>query len=302
MARQNPNEGNTPPKFVSVIIPVYNDQAGIDACVDALSKQSWPQDHYEIIVVDNGSSPPIRIDSKYKHLVRLIQCHTPGSYAARNAGMSAARGEVLAFTDADCVPDQDWIRSGALALEQENGGSLIGGEIKLFLSKNPTATERYQYITGFMQQENIENQGFTVTANLFATRKQAEKIGPFDEKLLSGGDREWSWRAGHRGFKVRYSQNAIVHTSPRTSLAAAIRQVRRGAGGRLTLRRLGHAHITPAGIKPHRSISNAVFWIFSHPELSAWMRLQVFVVASILKMVQIIETFRLRLGTSPERR
>lgn len=288
--------------FVSVIIPVYNDQQGLEACLAALATQTWPQDQFEAIIVDNGSQPPIHIAPSHAKQVRLERCLTPGSYAARNVGIAAAKGDILAFTDADCVPDQNWISAGVAALKQAHGRSIIGGEVSLTLSEKPTAVERYQYLTGFWQRENIERLGFTATANLFATRPQIDQIGPFNEKLLSGGDREWSWRAASKGFPVRHAPEALVYTAPRTSLMGAIRQARRVAGGRRTLRRLGLTHATITGLKPHRSLYSSLHWILTHPELTLWQRCQVLVVASILKIIHMIETTRLSLGTRLERR
>lgn len=264
--------------------------------------QTWPRDQIEVIVVDNGSTPAIQIDPLYGDFVCLTCCNTPGSYAARNVGMGMARGNVIAFTDADCLPDRDWIRSGVTALQQEKDRSIIGGEIKMSLSQQPTVVERYQYLTGFMQRENIEHLGFSVTANLFATREQVERLGPFEENLLSGGDREWSWRAAQHGYGIRYSETTIIHTSPRSSMLAAMRQARRVTGGRLTLRQLERTHISSAGVKPHRSTKSAIKWIFTHPELTPWMRIKVFIVASILKITQMIEAIRLKTGVRPERR
>lgn len=136
--------------LVTVIIPVYNDQAGIDACLAALSLQTWPRDRCEVIVIDNASNPPIRLNPAFADFARIVICSTPGAYAARNAGVAAARGEVLAFTDADCVPDRNWIAAGVAALEREAGLCIVGGEVSLSLSQRPSAIERYQYLTGFV--------------------------------------------------------------------------------------------------------------------------------------------------------
>lgn len=288
--------------FVSVIIPVYNDQSGIDTCLMALAQQTWPRDYYEVIVVDNASKPPIQLNSTAADFARIVVCPTPGAYAARNAGIGFAHGEILAFTDADCIPEQDWIRNGANALDAEKRGCVMGGEVIFMLSQNPTAIEQYQYLTGFMQQENIEHRGFTATANLFISQEKFVQIGSFDEKLLSGGDREWCWRASRLGFPIKYSPETIVRTFPRVSLAAAIRQTRRVAGGRYALSQLGLEHIKPTGIKPHRSVWDATKWILTHPDLSLWNRGKVFAVASVLKLVQVFEIFRLSLGVNPERR
>jgi glycosyltransferase involved in cell wall biosynthesis len=287
--------------YVSVIVPVFCDQDGIDACLAALRNQTYASDCYEVIVVDNDSDPPIRIDARLSDFARVVVCRNPGAYAARNAGVGSARGEVLAFTDSDCVPDTAWIQAGVTALQRESG-CVIGGEVAFSLSTRPTAIERYQYLTGFMQAENIKRLGFTATANLLASRSQIDRIGPFNERLLSGGDREWCWRAARAGFAVKYAPDAIVRTRPRTSLASAIRQARRVAGGRNALRRLGLDHVPPIGLEPHRSAMFTAQWVLTHPELTLWNRTKVFAVAAMLKVVRTLENLRVSVGAGPERR
>lgn len=288
--------------FISVIIPVYNDQIGINSCLAALASQTYSQSNYEIIVVDNASNPPITINPTFFRIARLVNCSTPGSYAARNAGIRAAYGELLAFTDADCVPDQNWIRAGVRALVDAKENSIIGGEVAFSLSKQPTAVELYQYLVGFMQQENIKDRGFSATANLFVTRRQVNLVGEFAENLLSGGDREWCWRAAKFGFLIKYAPEVIVRTLPRSSLISAIRQARRVAGGRYVLRRMAAPHVGLGGIKPHRSIVSSIKWILMNPALTLRDRIKVFGVATLLKVVQLFETARLYLGLYPERR
>lgn len=290
------------PTHISIIIPVYNDQTGIDACLAALAIQTYPGGRYEAIVVDNNSNPPIKLDPIFSGFARLVVCQTPGSYVARNTGITMARGDVLAFTDADCVPDRDWISMGVAALARKEECCIIGGEVILSLSEKPTAVEYYQYLVGFMQRENIEDRGFSATANLFATKTQILAIGLFNEKLLSGGDREWCWRAAKVGFSIQYTPEVVVCTTPRTSLVSAIRQARRVAGGRYTLYGTRLEHIPPIGLRPHRSVVSAAKWILSHPELTIWNRGKVFVVASLLKIVQVLEMLRLSCGVRPERR
>ena len=92
------------PKFVSVIIPVYNDLKLLSTCLECLDRQTYPKTRFEVLVVDNGSDLPVQpIVSRYSN-VKLEKESMPGSYAARNRGIAAARGEILAFTDADCRP------------------------------------------------------------------------------------------------------------------------------------------------------------------------------------------------------
>ena len=148
---------------------------------------------------------------------RVIVCTSPGAYSARNAGIAAAKWRVLAFTDADCIPDSNWISAGLTALQLSETSCIVGGEVEMRLSLRPTAVELYQYLSGFMQSENVHNRGFSATANLFVFKSHIADIGPFDEVLLSGGDREWSWRAAKAGYPVKFSADAIVVTSPRNS-------------------------------------------------------------------------------------
>jgi len=287
---------------VSIIIPVYNDQTGIDACIEALQHQSYPKSLLEVIVVDNGSTTPIRVAAKDSELATVIVCNTPGAYAARNAGIAVASGEVLAFTDADCCPDQDWITAGVAALRSDSLPRVVGGEVTMRLPSNPTAIELYQATTGFAQRENIRDRGFSVTANLFVCRSDMHNIGLFDDSLLSGGDREWSWRASEAGYPVHFAADTIVITSPRSSLRAAILQARRVAGGRTALRQSNKSDSESPDIGPPRSAVSASLWILRHPELGLWDRIRVFCVAVLLYLVRQAEKLRLFLGLKPERR
>ena len=286
--------------YVSVIIPVYNNQSGIDTCIKALLEQTWPKNFYEIIVVDNGSVPPIQVNLPCE-ILNLVTCLTPGAYSARNTGIAKSRGKVFAFTDADCVPAADWIETGVSALNHVDGQCIIGGEVIFSLSQQPTTIERYQYLFGFMQRENIEKLGFAVTANLFVTRSQIEQVGLFDKRLFSGGDLEWCWRAKTFGFSVVFGPNVKVSTQPRRSLLSAIRQVRRVTGGRHALCGLKASHLDRSRIKPHRSGWTAIMRIFTNKELSSWNKGRVFVVALILKFSQVIERIRLYQGSIAER-
>src|SRR5690606_574318 len=101
----------------SVIVPVFNDQVGVTRCLFALAQPVVEHRLVEVVIVDNGSDPPIRLEHVDALRVILVRCNTPGSYAARNSGVAASSGRVLAFTDADCVPDSRWLELGGRAIE-----------------------------------------------------------------------------------------------------------------------------------------------------------------------------------------
>jgi GT2 family glycosyltransferase len=288
--------------IVSVIIPVFNDQPGALNCLEALRAQSYPAEKTQVILVDNGSAPPLEIDQTYPFELHVERCLTPGSYAARNAGAGIATGDLIAFTDADCVPDKDWLRNGIAAIQSGRESCLAGGEVLISEPKIRTGVALYQYATGFQQRENIEAKGFSATANLFCSRDNFKRIGPFDERLLSGGDREWAWRARRTGIDITFVADAIVSTPPRTSLREATRQARRVAAGRYYLHVLELDWIGQPALHPHRGPIEALSWILRRSELSFFERLKVLGAASAIKTATFAERIRIRLGGLAERR
>lgn len=288
--------------LITVVIPVFNDQPSLDACLHALERQDIEPGTMEVVVIDNGSTPPILLQEEFRGFARLITCHKPGAYAARNSGVKIAKGRILAFTDADCLPSARWLSAGLSRISALGEKFIIGGEVQLTLPSKRTGTALYQQATGFQQQENIEQKGFSATANIFCTREQFDLIGPFDEHLLSGGDREWSWRAARTGISVVYDAQAWVSTLPRASLCAAIRQARRVAAGRRHLARRNIQQVTQGGLAPHRSPLDALTWILKYPGFTCWERASVLTAATVLKLVSWLEILRLTLGGKPERR
>lgn len=290
-------------KQVSVIIPVYQDQPGLDCCLAALAGQNFPADQVEILVVDNGSDPPVRVDHFRGQLnIKLIRCEKKGAYSARNAGVKAASGRVLAFTDADCMPEAGWVTAGVAALTAHGGRAFVGGEVQILRPERPTAVALYQSLTGFDQRFNIEEKRFSATANLFCTREQFGQAGLFAETLLSGGDREWCWRAQKKGFDLVYEPRAVVSTRPRANLKDAIRQARRVAAGRWMLGNLNLAHAGMNGMVKKRTALESVGWILRNRNLNIWDRLRVLTVAVVIRLAESAEKIRLRLGAEPERR
>lgn len=287
---------------VSVVVPVFNDAEGANLCLAALARQDYPLDRFEVVVVDNGSQPPLNIDAPPSLVVRKIECVTPGAYAARNEGVLASRGDFLAFTDADCIPSPCWISAGTRALLALGAGTVVGGDVAFFPPTRRNGASLYQFETGFQQKENIEYKGFGATANLLCSRRQFEIVGPFDQRLLSGADREWAWRAAKHGISISYCADARVQTNVRSTLGGAIRQARRVAAGRRYIARNGLGWIGDHAVRPHRSSLGALYWIVTRRQLSPWERLRVLSAAIVIRIATLVENFRLALGSRPERR
>ena len=147
----------------------------------------------------------------------------PGSYAARNHGASFAKGTYLAFTDADCIPDQDWLNN-AYHLFQKSDCDSIGGEIEIFRAedgkKHAYIYEKYH---AFKQEQWVPN-GYSCTANHLVKRTVFEEVNGFDTSLKSGGDWEFSSRCVRKGYSMEYGKDVIVRHPSRKNLQAMLKK------------------------------------------------------------------------------
>lgn len=219
--------------FVSVIIPVRNDAARLHRCVEMLERQTYPADRFEVVVVDNDSEVPVAADfGRYPH-VRIASEPSGGSYAARNRGIELGSGEALAFTDSDAVPRRDWIEKGVECLIAEGPNAVVGGAIDVFCERpdHPTSAELYEMAVAFPQQRYVERAHFAVTANLWVWRELARRVGPFDARLLSGGDTDWGNRAYAAGARLVFRPEVVVgHPARRRMRDLVSKAIRVGVG------------------------------------------------------------------------
>lgn len=222
--------------FVSVIIPVYNDTKRLQICLAALEQQTYRPDCYEIVVVDNGSDPDQdvgAIATQCEHVV-VIKELAPGSYAARNKGISVARGDVIAFTDADCIPSSTWLETGVNYLLENPDCGLVAGKIEMFFDDpdNVSVVELYDHVVmGFPQEEFVKRRKAGMTANIFTRKPVIDKVGIFRAHLKSQGDLEWGARVFEAGFQQIYAEDVCVAHPTRKSLREICRRTLRLAGG-----------------------------------------------------------------------
>ena len=110
----------------SIVVPFFNAEKFIERCVQALVAQTFPADRYEILMVDNNSQDSSAGIVRRFERVKLLQETEQGSYAARNRGIQDARGSIVAFTDPDCVPREDWLEQIGRAMAQPDAGLVLG--------------------------------------------------------------------------------------------------------------------------------------------------------------------------------
>ncbi|MGD9714766.1 MAG: glycosyltransferase family 2 protein, partial [Thermomicrobiales bacterium] len=154
---------------ISVIVPHFNDLSRLDQCLEALCRQTIERDRFEIIVADNG--PPsgrAEVDAAIAGRARLADAPIPGAGPARNAGVALSRGEILAFTDCDCIPAPGWLTAGVAALD---AADLVGGGMKVLVADEGrmTGTEAFETIFAFNNRRYVEEEHFSITANLLCT-------------------------------------------------------------------------------------------------------------------------------------
>ena len=230
VARAVPLNANTPvspplvsPPFVSIIVPAYNAEANIDACVQSLLSLDYPRDRYEIIVVDNASTDDTaRILAKFGGALRVLQERTRGPAAARNAGLRNATYDLLAMTDADCLVDAQWLRELVAPLHHDKV-AMVGGRI---LSVQPaTAIERFgEEIHDHEAAITRYVPPYVITMNWASRRSHLESIGYFDERFLRAEDVELSYRFTQAGLTMAYAHGAIVSHHNERTLAGLFRE------------------------------------------------------------------------------
>lgn len=210
--------------LVSVVIPTWNDDLRLERCLRALQKQTYPEDRYEVIVV-NDSSEEISFAAQGSAFV-FMKNNKKGPYSARNLGVRSTRGKILFFTDSDCVPTEDWLSNGVDMIGE--GADIIGGHIEVFAaSEKPTFVEKHQMVFAFRQKLNIERKHSLPTANLVIDRSTFNRVGPFNESMHSGADYEWFLRALRLGLSASYGPHVVVAHPARRTLAELMSQRRR---------------------------------------------------------------------------
>jgi len=216
--------------FVSVVIPAHNEGGRIDACLNALLAQNYSAAGFEIIVVNNQSSDDTASRAQ-GYPVTVIHESRMGPASARNAGIQAARGDIIALVDADCVPSDSWLRELLAGIEDPETGCFVGEIIPL----HPAHTlAQYIHDRRLICQMRLLMQAPPVaaTGNIAYRKTVFGTIGLFDNDFITGEDNDLFWRLVKSDrFRIRYNPQAVVaHAHPSRLLVFACRCFREGIG------------------------------------------------------------------------
>jgi glycosyltransferase involved in cell wall biosynthesis len=209
--------------LISIIIPHLNQEGYLRVGLEALHAQRGVTSNIEIIVVDNGSARlPEMVCSEWSD-VRLVSETTPGPGPARNRGICEARGDILAFIDADCRADLGWLAAIETAFADEQT-RIIGGDVRVGYEHppRPTFLEPYESVYSYRNNEHIA-EGFSGTGNLATLPSVVVEVGPF-AGIEVAEDRDWGLRACAAGYVIRYVPEMIVFHPARKTFAELTRK------------------------------------------------------------------------------
>lgn len=285
----------TTPPYAAIIIPHYNDVARLSRCLVALLPQM--RSGIELVVVDNGSSDSLEALRAVYPEVRLITETAKGAAMARNRGVRETTALRLFFLDCDCVPDPDWLDTAQRVADQAD---LVGGLVTVFDETPPprTGPQAFETVFAFDNKGYIEQQGFSVTANLLTHRKVFAAVGEFTHGVSE--DLDWCRRARNKGFGLIYCEALRCAHPTRSDWPAFLRKWRRltqemfGVNGKSPMARLrwglrGLAMIPSIAIHLPRVLKN--------PRLSGPReRLAALVTLARLRMIRALWMIRQAVG------
>lgn len=209
--------------FVSVIIPVHNGAQRVIPAIESLMKLDYPLDKFEIIVIDNASTDNIeevvkKMASPFKGSLRYVFEAKKGLSHARNKGIEEARGDIISFTDDDCVADRNWLKEVAQTFKDQGAHAVLG---RIILSTPIPKDawypewfirERFAHVDYGDRVKQLDGESM-VGANMSYRRELFEKYGRFNSNPIFHlcDDSEFSSRISKNGAKKMYCPGAIIY-------------------------------------------------------------------------------------------
>lgn len=225
---------------ISIIIPVKNGAEKIKDLLDSLMQVDYEKDKLEIIVVDGNSTDATKeIVSKYP--VKLVGEENPGVNAARNTGIKNSVGEIIAFTDYDCVVPENWVKEIVSKFQDENVGCVGGKVVRYeddFLSRyaDESLVPVMRIFQKVVKLDRIRSPFYYPVGCNFAVKREVfKKTGLFNESFRYGFDElEFAERLCEEGYTIVLTPAVVVKHKHRSTLSDLLKQTfRYGQGGGL---------------------------------------------------------------------
>jgi GT2 family glycosyltransferase len=208
----------------SVIVPVRNGRHHLELLLAALERQTLPRERFEVLIGDDGSTEPVEDFETEDGWVRVLKGSPRSSYAARNRAAGAPRAPILAFCDADCQPEPDWLEGGIAAVEGSDAKTVAAGRVRFLVPDRPTVWTLVDMDTTKDHRREVEI-GNAETANLFVRREFFEALDGFDDTIPEHGDFDFALRAVAAGAHLEYAPEAVVWHPTRDTAKPFLRMV-----------------------------------------------------------------------------
>ena len=228
--REEPRKLSRPPR-ITVVIPAYQRADATRATVESVLELDYPDELLEILVVDDASPEPLRFPGLPPDRVRVVRLAENGGPAiARNAGIAAASGELVAFLDNDCTVTPGWLALLAAALEEAEV-DIAGGRVLSPPSRGHGILAAYEAARSPLDMGKTggsvglgELVPYLPSCNLLVRRSTAQRLGGFRDGMHLGEDVDFVWRARASASKVMYEPAATIVHHHRERLGSMLRR------------------------------------------------------------------------------
>ena len=278
--------------FVSIIVPVYNRAHDIGECLDSLTALDYPSAKREIVVVDDGSRDDTpRVVATYD--VRVVTLPTnEGQSEARNKGVKAAKGEIIAFIDSDCVAHPAWLRE-LVPYFQDSRTVLVGGYVAPAFGQS--LLDRYEEAKSplcmgkeIVAGSGTESEFYVPTCNLLVRKAAYLSVGGLREDQRVGEDVDLCWKLKEAGYRLLYVPKGTVRHKHRNSFVATF--VRRFEYG--TSEPLPHQTHTKAAKRYPWNTGSMVILSAMFAALFVWSLTPLIVIAAVILLDSFVKKRR----------
>lgn len=240
-------------KYISIVIPVYNDPKGLKQTLNSLvSQQNAP--NYEVRVVDNDSTDEtpnvIRtFESEYPELVfGHSETDIQSSYAARNTGIEYSKGDIIVFLDANETVEETFVVD-VLQQFRESNIDYLGFNVNIYIPEGEvTLWAKYDIAMGLPVEHYLQTKKFAPTCALAVRRAVFEELGDFAETLISGGDKEFGQRVHNAGLSVEFASGIIIKHPARTQFHELKKKAKRIGRGKAQILMMSDPESVPISL------------------------------------------------------
>jgi len=221
----------------SIIVATHNRPEKLSETLINLTRQSVDTREFEIIVVDDGSEPPVQLSDEAPANLRLLRLSNVERSAARNAGAQSATGELLIFVDDDITVQPDFVNKH-VAAQREWPGALQVGAIRLPEDASSTSFGRFRQQledTGIPLARGLTSMpNFCAAANMAISKARFEELGGFDVTLSSSEDQDFALRHTSSGGRIAFVPEArVVHRDGALDIQSYCKRAEWGAANML---------------------------------------------------------------------